>query len=202
MRVSRLTIDLEALEPARLPRYKGAVFRGGFGLAFRRVTCVFPERECADCLLRQQCVWFYVFATPRPEGAVLMSRSETIPHPFVIEPPEDDRTRIPAGEVLHFNLILIGRALGHVPHFILAFEQMAEQGLGTGRARFRLNAVRQDGQQFYNPRSATLESPLHTHELLPATASPASCSHITLPFLTPTRIVYQGRFSRRPRDYD
>lgn len=199
MKVASLTVDLEALEPARLPRYKGAVFRGGFGLAFRRVACPFLTRECADCLLRQQCVWFYVFATPRPEGATLMPRSETVPHPFVIEPPEDDRTRIPAGDRLSFGLILIGRALAHVPYFILAFEQMAEQGLGSGRARFRLTGVKQDGEQFYDPESATLRSALSSRELLASSSPTADCSLLTLRFLTPTRIVHQGRICRRPQ---
>lgn len=200
MRVAVLTAYLEAIEPARMPRFKGSVIRGGFGLAFRRVACPFTGRECADCLLRQQCVWFYVFATPRPEGTMLMPKSETVPHPFVIEPPEDDSTRLAPGAQLAFNLILVGRALAHVPYFILAFEQMAGQGLGTGRARFRLKAVKQDGAQFYDPESATLKSPLRTREIhLRSSSARTPCSRLTVHFRTPTRIIHQGRMSRRPQ---
>uniref|UniRef100_A0A7C4CBE6 CRISPR system precrRNA processing endoribonuclease RAMP protein Cas6 n=1 Tax=candidate division WOR-3 bacterium TaxID=2052148 RepID=A0A7C4CBE6_UNCW3 len=128
-----------------------------------------------------------------------MPKAETVPHPFVIEPPEDERTRLDSGETLLFGLTLVGRAIDHVPYFILAFEQMAEQGLGTGRARFRLLDVSQNGMRFYDPESASLLAPLQTHELAFETDAVSGCSQLTVHFLTPTRIIHHGRMSRRPQ---
>jgi len=198
MNVANLKVVLVAHEPVHLPRYKGAVFRGGFGLAFRRVACPFPKQECAACLLREKCVWSYIFATPRPKDATVMRKYETVPHPFIIEPPADDATQFPAGAELTFNLILIGRALDYVPYFILAFEQMAEQGLGPGRARFRLTAVRQDNTTLYDGRTKTITAPLKTTTLR-LTAGPARITSATIRLLTPTCIIYQGKMSRRPQ---
>jgi hypothetical protein len=197
MTVARLTVSLVAQEPARLPYYKGSAIRGGFGLAFRRVACPFPKRECSDCLLRQKCVWSYVFATPRPEGSAIMRKYETIPHPFVIEPPEDDKTSYAPGDELAFTLVLIGRAIESVPYFIYAFEQMAEQGLGTGRARFRVAAVRQGDAPFYDPATETVAAPVSTQSLSLAPTAEIAAS-VTLSFSTPTHIVYEGRVARRP----
>lgn len=197
MTVARLAVSLVAQEPARLPYYKGSAIRGGFGLAFRRVACPFPKRECSDCLLRQKCVWSYVFATPRPEGSEIMRKYETIPHPFVIEPPEDDKTSYAPGDELVFTLVLIGKAIESVPYFIYAFEQMAEQGLGSGRAKFKVAAVRQGHAPFYDPRAGTIATPVATQMLsLAPTAETATSA--TLSFTTPTHIVYQGRVARRP----
>jgi hypothetical protein len=197
MTVARLTVSLAAQEPARLPFYKGSVIRGGFGLAFRRVACPFPKRECSDCLLRQKCVWSYVFATPRPEGSTIMRKYETIPHPFVIEPPEEDKTSYAPGDEVVFTLVLIGKAIESVPYFIYAFEQMAEQGLGSGRAKFKVAAVRQDGTPFYDPLAGTIAGAAVTQSLSLAPTAETAVS-ATLIFSTPTHIVYQGRVARRP----
>jgi len=193
---ANLAVQLRALEHARLPYYKGSVIRGGFGLAFRRVSCPFPKRECAECLLRQKCVWSYVFATPRPDDATIMRKYETIPHPFVIEPPSDDRTRLEPGDELLFSLVLIGKATAHVPYFIYAFEQMAEQGLGPGRARFEVRAVRQGDALFYDAKTKSIRAPLTQDR--PAFDGQDEAESMTLQFLTPTRIIYQGRMARRP----
>ena len=57
-----------------LPSYHGSPLRGGFGHAFRRIICAFKGRECTDCLLRQQCVYAYVFETPIPADAQICGK--------------------------------------------------------------------------------------------------------------------------------
>lgn len=198
MKIARLGVELTPVETVRLPRYKGAVIRGGFGLAFRRVSCPFPKRECADCLLRQQCVWSYVFNTPRPDNAEVMRKYETVPHPFVIEPPEDEETQFGQDDRLTFTLVLIGRAIDHIPYFIYAFEQMAEQGLGPGRGRLAVAAVRQGEAKLYDGKAKSITAPLRT-ETLGFRLGRTQRSAVTVRFLTPTRIIYQGKMTRRPQ---
>jgi hypothetical protein len=62
-----------------------------------------------------------------------MASLEHAPHPFVIEPPLDSRTRYAAGDVLVFVLVLVGRAIDYLPYFIFAFEQLGNDR-GIGRA--------------------------------------------------------------------
>ncbi len=60
----RFTIKVSSLMV--LPPYKGAVFRGAFGNAFRRVVCAVPRADCAACILRQKCLYVSIFEPPPP----------------------------------------------------------------------------------------------------------------------------------------
>jgi hypothetical protein len=73
---------IRALEPLILPVYKGSTLRGGFGHAFKRVVCAIKDRECHDCLLREKCVYSYVFETPPPHDTKIMRKYKAAPHPF------------------------------------------------------------------------------------------------------------------------
>jgi len=66
------------------------MLRSAFGLVFRKVTFPFNNRQCRECLLRQNCVWSYIFDTPRPRTAGILPEAETVPHTFVIEPPDNE----------------------------------------------------------------------------------------------------------------
>ncbi len=195
MVAAKLQINFLAAEPVRLPRFAGAVFRGGFGLAFRRVTCPFPTRECDDCLLKEKCVWTYVFNTPRPATATIMRKYETVPHPFVLEPLSEE-TEYPAGADLSFNLILIGRATEFLPYFVLTCEQMATQGLGPGRPRLKIRNITQDGTILFDATAHAFRSPLRKQRLHLRPGADRR-GRVKLNFLTPTRINYAGRMCRR-----
>src|SRR3978361_2245230 len=64
----RLQMTLQAEEPAMMPAYQGSMLRGAFGHALRRTVCVMgPRQACADCVLRQACVYTRIFE-PFVEG--------------------------------------------------------------------------------------------------------------------------------------
>lgn len=198
MQLLRLQISLKSTEPVHLPGYKGGIIRGGFGLAFRKVSCPFPARICQECILRSRCVWSYVFDTPRPKESKILSRAENVPHPFVIEPPDDGRTYLIKEDTLDFNLILIGKALNYLPYFIYAFEKLAEQGLGRPRAKFKLQGVYQNNRLIYNPEKSAIVQDI-TPETLNLNPTDEKAKEIKIKFLTPTRIIYQGKICRRPQ---
>lgn len=125
-----------------------------------------------------------------------MRRYETVPHPYVIEPPEDERTKLDKDEELIFNLILIGRAIDYLPYFILTFEHMAEQGLGPGRGKLKVKAINQNGKPIYSPESKSLLAPPATQHLSFTKVS-KPCSYLIIHFLTPTRLIYQGKMAQR-----
>jgi len=197
VQILKLLINIKATEPVHLPVYKGGAVRSGFGLAFRKVCCPFVNRNCNQCILRPNCVWSYVFDTPRPQTAAVLNKAETVPHPFVIEPPDDETTVLIKGDCLNFNLILIGRAADYLPYFIYAFEQMAEQGLGRPRKPFRLIGVYQDKRLIYDPKQAAL-----IEQAMPMVLNLApvneTARQIKIKLITPTRIINQGRLCRRP----
>lgn len=144
-------LTIEAVSDLKLPYYKGSTFRGGFGNMFKKIVCALKRNECLDCILKSKCVYAYVFETPPHENAKLfnMNKYEKIPHPFVIEPPEEnngllinDAKIYEPGSKLNFFLILIGNAIGYLPYFIYTFDELGKTGIGKGRGKYKLIEVK------------------------------------------------------------
>ena len=197
---ARFRVGLRAQEELHLPGYKGSTFRGAFGNALRRVVCALRRDTCEGCLVREQCVYAYVFDTPVPQDSERMRKYPYAPHPFVIEPPEErDRVYAP-GETLTFGLVLMGRAIDYLPYFVYTFDRMGETGIGRGRGKFRLEeayAVGEDSdvRRVYDGESQSLSGDyprLSASALEPV--KPAD-GEVQLRFTTPTRIKYQGRLT-------
>ena len=110
LKLARFEFTLAAGEDLRLPLYLCSTLRGGFGTAFKRVVCALRDRLCHECILKEKCVYSYVFETPPPANTAMMRKYEAAPHPFVIEPPPEKRQGYKHGDTITFNLILIGKA--------------------------------------------------------------------------------------------
>lgn len=140
--VLRLRLTLRLLVDARLPAYKGAMLRGGFGYAFQRASCL---QTCwgraHECTITPFCPYRWVFETPHPPDVTHLHDLRDVPRPFVIVAPEDTRTRYAAGDALEFGLTLIGRGVEYLPYFLFSFERLGVMGLGRDHAPFRLERV-------------------------------------------------------------
>jgi hypothetical protein len=126
-----------------LPPYKGSTLRDGFGSALKYSVCVERGRECIQCSHRYKCIYSYVFETPVPNEAIEGTRSkdEYVPHPFVIEPPLDERQFYGIEDELDFHLILVGRAADYIPYIIFAFEELGRTGIGKDKGKYSLEKV-------------------------------------------------------------
>jgi CRISPR-associated endoribonuclease Cas6 len=201
-----------------LPAYKGSTFRGGFGNAFRRVVCALKKTDCAECILKEKCVYSYVFETPPPADTKIMTKYTNAPHPFVIEPPMDSTRVYKTGEEIHFNLILIGKALDYLPYFVYTFDELGKMGIGKGRAEYELMTVRtnpllekggrgdfqeNNNETIYDSETKTLKTfkpsilNLEFDNLNPGEAAPRPFLNLesgilNLSFITPTRIIYDS----------
>ncbi len=199
--ILRARFSLRLLADARLPAYKGGMFRGGFGYAFQRATC--PQScwgKSKMCGLGVICPYRWVFETPHPPEIHHLHDLQDIPRPFVIDLPDERRTQFSAGETLEFGLVMIGRGIDYLPYFIFGFARFAEAGLGVQRVPARLERVEvlerwqpvgrviyQDGQVLAN--EATLP-------LLDGAAIAAHAAHLPADLLlmlrTPLRVKSQG----------
>jgi CRISPR-associated endoribonuclease Cas6 len=205
--VGRFQFILKATEPISLPPYKGSTLRGGFGTAFRRVVCVMKGKECAQCLLKSKCIYCYVFETPPPQDTKVMRKYEAAPHPFIIEPPAETKRDYHPGDTITFGLTLIGKAIDYLPYFIFTFDELGKTGLGKGRGNFELKTVLNHGAEIdtsngenaiYNSDTKTLNRfDTHALEIGPVVFDDSATqpSALTLNFLTPTRIAYNGRIT-------
>jgi hypothetical protein len=146
MRYGKYVFSCRLKSDAILPAYKGSTFRGVFGIALKRVVCALKLQECKDCLLRHKCVYFLAFETHRDEyDGQESKRIASPPHPYVIEPSLETKTRYSSGEPFEFALILFGQINDYLPYFIYAIEQMGMIGIGKKvdgrRAGFVLESI-------------------------------------------------------------
>ncbi|GBC78668.1 hypothetical protein HRbin08_02164 [bacterium HR08] len=141
LRVGIFEFHWRAQEDARLPRFKGSTVRGAVGWAFKRLVCVRPDGLCERCPVRSRCHYPYVFETSPPVETSAFRGQRTAPHPYVLEPPLEEKGHYAAGEPMRFRLLLLGRAVTYLPHLILAADLAGRMGIGRGRARFALEAV-------------------------------------------------------------
>ncbi len=190
----------------RLPAYKGGVLRGGFGITFKRIVCIYPSLPpCRECSLLYRCPYPAVFETPPPPDSEVLRTHEAIPQPFVLWPPEDERTDYAPGQHLRFRLTLIGQGIAALPYFIVTFQRLGELGLGPNRARYRLLRVDE-----VDPRDASWEAiwrenggatggggQIMDAVTLLAAFPPQEVASLSLDFLTPTRLKYDGQVLRR-----
>jgi CRISPR-associated endoribonuclease Cas6 len=186
---------ISALNSLLLPAYKGSTLRGGFGHAFKKAVCAIKTKECAVCILKEKCIYSYIFETPPPSATEKMRKYKAAPHPFIIEPSLEEKTLYKPGEELSFRLILIGKAAEYLPYFIYAFDELGKQGIGKGRGKYSLKEVSriipgtaacviyQGAQNVL--RDDSRESALAAE----AETEPLDRSSLTIKFITPTRIV-------------
>ncbi|MFN3466207.1 MAG: CRISPR system precrRNA processing endoribonuclease RAMP protein Cas6 [Candidatus Brocadiales bacterium] len=209
---------IKTLDEIRLPVYKGSAFRGGFGYVFKKVACTQRGVTCDECLLKSTCVYSYVFETSPQKDSEILKLYPRVPHPFVIEPPMDERLAYPPGSEIAFHLVLIGRAIDYLPYFIYTFIELGNVGIGHSPVAAALACEKKRGRYTLTTVEGLDEQGrptlIYTHEDKTILANPPIirftfnlgeenvawelASHaiskdspdLTLRFLTPTRIKY------------
>lgn len=117
------------------------------------------------------------------------------PRPFVFRAMHlDDRT-IQAGETFHFDLNLFDTRPDAVAYLVLAFTQLAREGLGPGRSRVELTGVAQLDQNGNLTLSAFPNIPAPLELDLTATEQ---VSRIRVQFLTPTELKSGQQLAAKP----
>lgn len=201
LRFIRFNFVIKARDPLSLPPYKGSTFRGSFGNVFKKIVCPVKYRNCISCLLRNRCLYIYIFETPPPENARFMKKYTTAPHPFIIEPTDDSKTLYEPGEKLSFGLVLVGRVIEYLPYFIYTFEEIGRIGIGKGRGRYILQEVhgmKVPSTPVYSEGSKQMKVPAKHGSFLPTDYERGEGKEILITFLTPTRIVFNGHLTDDP----
>lgn len=167
-----------------LTPYSGFTLRGGFGYVFKRIVCVAKDKTCGKCILKEKCVYSYLFESPAPGE----KRYPYVPHPFIIEPPLERSSG--------FNLVLIGKAIDYLPYFIYTFEELGTRGIGKERKKFSIRQVNNySGRVIYKGKEKILHREIKEIKVNDI-KSIRGISAIQINFLTPTRIKYKGKLTK------
>ncbi len=199
----RFRFHFRAAGPVHFPAYKsGNIVRGAFGGIFRKLVCVPGCDDAKTCRTRATCPYARVFE-PRAARGDGPSGLADWPRPFVFRAAHLDGRTVRAGEAFHFDVHLFDVRDPALPYFVLAFAQLAREGLGPGRARAELAAVDQldlsgaatarvfDGERF---RTHGLAAPNSVDPTAPAVPT----SRVRVRFVTPTELKSGHELAERP----
>jgi hypothetical protein len=176
---------------ARLPDYLGSALRGGLGWALKKTSCALRTRQCRDCILRQQCVYAWIFETERYEdcnGRTVNAR----PHPFIIQPGEGTAGERRVGDQFDFSMLLIDRAVDYLPHIVYSLQQVGKTGVGggnrSGLGRFRLDRVTAGQDTLFEAAGGVLHKPDKPERLALEAEAAIPVRGIGVHLLTPLRV--------------
>lgn len=183
------------------PGKSSNILRGAFGTIFRGIACVPQCSGARDCEWRADCPYARLFE-PSALGAGPSGLADW-PRPFVFRATHLDDVTIAPASPFHFDLNLFDLNGNAVAYLVLAFAQLAREGLGPRRGRVELTAVSQldangapsvalydGGSLLLRQNAAPLELSLE--------ARPDPVTHLRLRFLTPTELKSRQQICARP----
>lgn len=200
LKLSILRNEIEFRSRAFLPENKGSTFRGSFGHAFKNVVCSFREKECKECMLKDKCVYCYVFETIPPKNSEIMTKYTNAPHPFIFDTDIDKNREFNKGEIFKFNITLIGKAVDILPYFIYSFRKMGETGIGKEKSRFILKktfSVFENNERLvYQDIDKTFNNePIEIKKDDIFDSLKFNNNKIKIKYITPVRVKYNGKYT-------
>ena len=128
--------------PAGMP---GNILRGAFGSVFRKIACSvkcpgMAGRDVRECEARAECSYARIFE-PAAIGAGPSGLSDW-PRPVVFRAAHLVGCKVAAGESFFFDVNVFEMRDPALAYFVLAFAQLAREGLGPRRGRADLVSVR------------------------------------------------------------
>jgi hypothetical protein len=185
------------------PPYKsGNIVRGAFGSIFRKLVCIPSCRDARICDVRTTCPYARIFEPQASRGEGPSGLADW-PRPFVFRASHLDGSTIREGETFHFDVHIFDVRDAAIAHFVLAFAQLAREGLGPGRARADITAVDQldlsgapvkrvfVGEQF---QMGALAAPIAVHISEP----PGRIDCVRVRFVSPTELKSKHQVVERP----
>jgi len=183
------------------PGKSGNIVRGAFGMIFRQIACIEECHHSPSCEHRAECLYAKIFEPVAPSAGP--SGLHDWPRPFVFRAAHLDGATIEPGHPFHFDVHLFDVKEPGIVYFVLAFAELATQGLGPRRGKASLMRVDQldsedlptsrvyDGQTFL---ATELLKPVHI-DLSPGVES---VSKILVRFLTPTELKHGELLATKP----
>jgi len=140
LKVACLNLQIAFTGTAKLPRWMGSAFRGGLGQHLKRIFCFHPMRDCENCELSLDCLFYVTYQKPFAKRGY-----SPPPRPIILVPPFFGREIEVENAKLNLKLIMLGKYYWYLPHVLLAFQHFGNMGLGDARAfgqnKFELEKV-------------------------------------------------------------
>ncbi len=198
--IYRFEIVLELLGDLETPKYMGSLLRGAFAWSFRRTVCVTKQPVCDGCLLKGNCSYFRIFETELAADHIpYLKGVRKVPHPFVLTPPVDGKTRYTTGDLLKIELKLFGSSVQLLPYYVYVFQYIGENGIGKNNTRFKLSGFNSISDEGLNDEVLSADGKSVKTSFLPiripnrGEPDILKTESVTLDFITPVRMQGDGR---------
>jgi len=203
LEVYPLRLEFTARDAVRFPAGKpGNVLRGAFGTIFRQIACQPPCEEPRTCDRRDTCPYARIFE-PRSSGEGPSGLSDW-PRPFVFRAGHLDGTTVHPGDTFHFDLNIFEMREPAIHYFVEAFACIATEGLGPGRGRAVLSAVKQldraglPSRCIFDPAAGDAVEPATPLDVYPEPPI-APVRRLRVRFLTSTELKSGQHLAVRPQ---
>lgn len=206
----RLRFECEVVEPIQLNEHAGSAIRGAFYHALLNGFCMNRQaRTCTVCPLAATCPVAFLVSTLDQNS----DRGSSVPRPYTVQPPLDDKTDYAPGEILTFGLTMFARALNLFPYIVLAMQRLENGGIGKRmpengyqRGTFRVRQVWAENP-LTNERQAVLRQgdgmvqvpdvPITNEQVAKWKVENEKWKVATIELLTPLRLVDGERLVQR-----
>ena len=193
IKYKQFDILLQLSKENSISKFPAATIRGGFGITLRKLVCPTIEIACLNCILRQNCIYCYLFETVPPSDAVRLRQYKAIPHPFTL-------WCMQKGDTVNISLVLVGKAIKSLPYFIYTLNKLGAQGLGKGHIRYRLLHVMAENKILYEDgkNDVFMEFEPDLQHIREGEAAKGCC---TVNFYTPLLLRKEGKMVDKYDNY-
>ncbi|MGC8555266.1 MAG: CRISPR system precrRNA processing endoribonuclease RAMP protein Cas6, partial [Candidatus Acidulodesulfobacterium sp.] len=201
-KAAKFNFEIKAENDAFLPEYKGSTFRGVFGHIFKDIMCISHTGECNSCSFDKVCMFKKIFDSPPPTNSQKLRNYSAVPHPYVIEPPLDQKNFYKKDEIIRFSLILIGQAISLFPYFAYSFGLAGKKGIGRQKkGKFIITKIINDKDKellyyYKNDELKSINDSYSIQDFIPENKDESFS--VNLKFITPTRIMFNEKLVSKP----
>ena len=127
--LTRLVFVIRFEREAWLPAFKGFTFRGALGDALLALLCTCNVNKTAPHTHEAGCRYQDMFKPRVTDDAMRHAHAlgSNAPPPLLLNPPETSRRHLHPGDVLQFEVTLIGRAGAYWVHVIEAMRLLGDE---------------------------------------------------------------------------
>ena len=152
-------------------KFLEATIRGAMGYALKKKLCLFKNRECTKCLVRETCGYSTFFEPAPPQNSALQHSMQQAARSWMFNATQfSDRVQL--------EISLIGNAQNFLESILTTIDEIGNIGLGKKQIQYKICAV----QPSVNYNLSEL--------------SQQNASKATLSFVTPITLRSQGKFMR------
>ncbi len=191
VRYSQITFSLNFISALSFDIFPTFLFRSVLGNELKKMACIFPEKHCASCSLKNTCAYSLVFESPISKDNKILPGRNFAGHPFVLYSP------VPIWHTVHsidLHITVFGKAIEYIPYIYYALKRAGEKGILRDRVRYTIDDVRAGSDQITD--GAGTINPEFKVELWNFNQGEAGTEgRIKIRFLTPARMKIKGSYT-------